>query len=173
MALLDEFNLALAGAHVVLLGAGGAARGVAVECLSVGCASLSIVSRTAANREKLVADIKPFAGEAELQACDLASADRLPADALVLNATSLGLHENDPAPIDLRKFLTPPRAVYDMIYRPPETALLRQAAALGIPRANGLSMLIHQGARSLEIWTGAAVPVGVMQAAARSALIPA
>jgi shikimate dehydrogenase len=59
-----------------------------------------------------------------------------------------------------------------MIYRPPQTALLRQAAALGLPHANGLSMLIHQGARSLEIWTGASVPVATMQAAARAALQP-
>jgi shikimate dehydrogenase len=59
-----------------------------------------------------------------------------------------------------------------MIYRPPQTALLRQAAQLGLPHANGLSMLIHQGARSLETWTGANVPVPVMQAAAHAALDP-
>ena len=60
-----------------------------------------------------------------------------------------------------------------MIYRPPQTALLRQAAELGLRHANGLSMLIHQGARSLGIWTGADIPVNIMQAAARAALNPA
>ena len=60
-----------------------------------------------------------------------------------------------------------------MIYRPAQTALLRQAAGLGIAHANGLSMLIHQGARSLEIWTGTAVPVPIMRAAAHAALNPA
>jgi shikimate dehydrogenase len=59
-----------------------------------------------------------------------------------------------------------------MVYRPPQTALLRQAAELGLARANGLSMLIHQGARALELWTGASVPVPVMQAAAQTALNP-
>ncbi|MDR1010208.1 MAG: hypothetical protein LBM04_03595 [Opitutaceae bacterium] len=50
-----------------------------------------------------------------------------------------------------------------MIYNPPETPLLAQAAALDIPRANGLSMLVHQGARSLELWTGAEIPVAAMR----------
>jgi len=63
-----------------------------------------------------------------------------------------------------------PSNVYDMIYRPPQSALLRQAAELGVPCANGLSMLVHQGARSLEIWTGASVPVTIMQQTARAAL---
>ena len=57
-----------------------------------------------------------------------------------------------------------------MIYRPAQTTLLRDAAQLGIAQANGLGMLVHQGARSLSIWTGAAVPVAVMQAAADAAL---
>jgi shikimate 5-dehydrogenase len=72
-------------------------------------------------------------------------------------------------PIDLPR-LPRPAGVYDMIYTPSKTALLRQAAALGVPHADGLSMLVHQGARSLEIWSGASVPVAAMQRAARQAL---
>ena len=56
--------------------------------------------------------------------------------------------------------------VYDMVYNPPHTALLRDAAALGLPHAHGLSMLVQQGARSLEIWTGIPAPVPVMHQAA-------
>ena len=93
----------------------------------------------------------------------------LPAGALVINATAAGLRRDDPPPVDLTR-LPRPAAVYDMIYNPSETPLLRQAALLGIPCANGLSMLVHQGARSLEIWTGASVPVAVMMSAARVAL---
>jgi len=63
-----------------------------------------------------------------------------------------------------------PAAVYDINYNPPVTPLLRQAAALGVPHANGLSMLVHQGARALEIWTGAPVPVPAMMHAARAVL---
>jgi shikimate dehydrogenase len=65
-----------------------------------------------------------------------------------------------------------PAAVFDMIYNPPRTALLRQAESLGIPAANGLAMLVHQGARALEIWSGVppAQTAPAMAAAARAAL---
>ena len=143
-----------------------------MECLRARCASLWIGNRTAATLETLLSTLQVFAGEANLKGFALNNppAD-LPAGSIVLNATSLGLATGDPAPLDLRKIPAPAK-VYDMIYRPPQTALLRQAAELGIARANGLSMLIHQGARSLELWTGATVSVTVMQDAARLALNP-
>ena len=96
---------------------------------------------------------------------------RLPSGALVINATSAGLRADDPAPIDLAT-LPRPAAVFDMIYNPPQTPLLRAATALGLPHANGLAMLVHQGAKSLEIWSGipAAQTAPTMAAAARAAL---
>jgi len=169
-ALMQELGAGLAGAQVILLGAGGAARGAAVECLRARCASLWIGNRTAASLTELLAELQPLAGETTLQGFDLASPPAgLPADPLVINATSLGLATTDLSPLDLKKIPRPGR-VFDMIYRPPQTALLRQAAELGLPHANGLAMLVHQGVRSLEIWTGATVPVAVMQSAAQSAL---
>ncbi len=169
-ALREEFGTDLAGAHLVLLGAGGAARGAAVECLRARCASLWIGNRTAATLSALVDELAPLAGSSELHGFDLSRLPPgLPTEAIVINATSLGLGPADPSPIDLRT-LAQPKAIFDMIYRPPQTALLRQAAELGLVHANGLSMLIHQGARSLALWTGATVPVPVMQAAARAAL---
>lgn len=171
-ALQQELVVGLAGAHVILLGAGGAARGAAVECLRARCASLWIGNRTAASLAALLTELQPLAGATEVQGFDLANPPAgLPADAIVINATSLGLAPTDLAPLDLRKIPRPGR-VLDMIYRPARTALLRQAAELGLPHANGLSMLVHQGARSLELWTGATVPVAVMQAAAQAALNP-
>jgi len=56
-----------------------------------------------------------------------------------------------------------------MIYNPPETPLLHQAATLGLPRANGLSMLVHQGAHALTLWTGLEAPVEIMDRVARAA----
>ncbi len=172
-ALREDLGAELAGAHIILLGAGGAARGAAVECLRARCASLWIGNRTAGTLEALLLNLQMFAGESTVRGFDLGNPPPgLPAGATVINATSLGLATADAAPIDLKKIPAPAR-VYDMIYRPPQTALLRQAAELGLSHANGLSMLIHQGARSLEIWTGATAPVPVMQAAARAALNPA
>ncbi len=171
-ALREDLGAELAGAHIILLGAGGAARGAAVECLRARCASLWIGNRTAGTLEALLLNLQLFAGESTVRGFDLGNPPPgLPAGATVINATSLGLANADAAPIDLKKIPAPAR-VYDMIYRPPQTTLLRQAAELGLPHANGLSMLIHQGARSLEIWTGATAPVPVMQAAARAALNP-
>src|SRR5205814_71745 len=95
----------------------------------------------------------------------------LPAAALLINSTSAGLRETDAAPIDLT--LVPrPAAVLDMIYNPAQTPLLRSAAALGIPCANGLNMLVHQGAKALEIWSGkaASVTAPTMAIAARAAM---
>ena len=168
--LQQELGATLAGAHVILLGAGGAGRGAAVECLRARCASLWIGNRTATSLSALLAELSPLAGATDLQGFDLANPPPdLPAGAIVINATSLGLKPDDPTPFELRK-ISAPLCVMDMIYRPARTALLRQAAALGLKHTNGLAMLVHQGARSLEIWTGATAPVAVMQAAATAAL---
>jgi shikimate dehydrogenase len=169
-ALRADLGVDLAGADVVLLGAGGAARGAAVECLRRQCASLWIANRTRANLDALLAALYPLAGTTQLHAFDPAHPPAgIPAGAVVINATSSGLKPGEPAPIALHRLPAGIR-VYDMIYNPPQTALLRDAAALGLPHANGLSMLVHQGARSLEIWTGASVPAAVMHAAAAATL---
>lgn len=162
----------LAGAHIILLGAGGAARGAAVECLQRGCASLWIANRTRENLDALLALLAPIAGGIPLHGFSpLAPPTDLPTGALAVNATSAGLRPDDPPPIDLAA-LPRPAAVYDMIYNPPQPPLLRSAAALGLPYANGLTMLIHQGAKALEIWTDAAAlrTAPIMAAAARAAM---
>jgi shikimate dehydrogenase len=162
----DDLGRDLAGANVILLGAGGAARGAAVECLS-------IANRTRANLDALLAILVATSASEwtpRIRGFDPAAppAD-LPAGAIVINATSVGLRAEDPAPVDLAA-LPAPAAVFDMIYNPPRTALLRAAAAHAVPAANGLSMLVHQGARALELWSGARVPVETMRAAATAAL---
>ncbi len=169
-AVREELGATLAGAQVVLLGAGGAARGAGVECLQRRCASLWVANRTPDRLDALLAALRPLAAAVPLHGFDPSSPpENFPAGALVINATSAGLRPDDPPPIDLPR-LPRPAGVYDMIYTPAKTALLRQAAALGVPHADGLSMLVHQGVRSLEIWSGASVPVAAMQRAARQAL---
>jgi shikimate dehydrogenase len=85
---------------------------------------------------------------------------------LLLNATSLGLKTDDASPLDEKQFsLKQTRAVYDMIYRPAETKLLVAAKAAGCQTANGLGMLLHQGAKAFEIWTGKPAPLDVMRRA--------
>jgi len=166
-AIHETLDRQLTGAHILLLGAGGAARGAAVECLQRGCASLTIVNRTQANLDALLAQLAPLAGASLITGTTFAP--NPPAGALIINATSAGLKPTDPLPVDLAA-LQRPAAVFDMIYNPPETPLLAQARSLGIPSANGLGMLVHQGARALEIWSDAAVPVDAMRTAVHSAM---
>lgn len=171
-ALREVFRRELSGAHVLLLGAGGAARGAAVECLQRRCASLWIANRTRENLDGLLAALAGLAGAIPLRGfAPSAPPPGLPGGLLVINATSAGLRDTDPPPIDLAA-LPGPAAVFDMIYNPPQTPLLRAAAALRIPPANGLGMLVHQGAKALEIWSGvpAAQTAPTMAAAARAAL---
>jgi len=168
----EDLGIALEGTPVVLLGAGGAARGAAVECLRAGCAGLWIVNRTRSNLDALLAHLAPLAGRTTVRALDPAGpAKDLAKGAVVINATSAGLHRDDPAPVDLGNF-PGIAAVYDMIYNPPVTRLLQQARSLGLPCANGIGMLVHQGAKALEIWTGvpAAETAPAMRGAAAKAL---
>ena len=171
-AVRETLNFDLTGAHVLVLGAGGAARGAAVECLQRRCASLWIANRTRENLATLLGALVPVKLGISVRGFAPASppAD-LPEGMLVINATSAGLRESDPPPIDLA-VLPRPAAVYDMIYNPAATPLLRAAAVLGLPHANGLSMLVHQGAKSLEIWGGgpASRTAPTMAAAAQAAL---
>lgn len=171
-AVWEKLNRHLHGAPIVLLGAGGAARGAAVECLQRECASLWIANRTRANLDALIEALKPVASGITVRGfVPTEPPHDLPKGALVINATSAGLGQKDPEPINLG-LLPQPAAVFDMIYNPPETPLLRAAAACHLPRANGLAMLVHQGAKALEIWSGvaAATTAPTMARAAAEAL---
>jgi shikimate dehydrogenase len=167
-AIREDLGRTLAGAAIIIVGAGGAARGAAAECLRAGCSTLAIANRTASSLDALLGSLAPFAGRTVLRGF---TSDRipgdLPADSIVINATSLGLREGDPSPIDLG-LIPGAAAAYDMIYNPPVTRFLAQAASRGIPSANGLGMLAHQGAKAFEIWTGqpARETAGIMRAAA-------
>ncbi len=154
IALKERLGVRIPGAQILLLGAGGAARSAAAECLHQKCAALWIANRTPANLETLGRVLSSRAGAIPVRTFSPKQPPRdLPDGLVVINATSAGLRHGDAAPIDLG-LLPKPAAVFDMIYNPPVTALLEKAKSLGVPAANGLSMLVHQGARALELWTG-------------------
>jgi len=165
-----DLGLDVGGTDIILLGAGGAARGGAVACLQNKCRSLWIANRTVANRDALLKALMPVANGIPLHGFDPANLPaELPASAIVINATSAGLKDTDTPPADLAKFPRP-AGVYDMIYNPPQTKLLAQAEQLGIPNSNGLSMLIHQGAKALSLWTQREVSIAAMTNAAKAAM---
>lgn len=169
-ALHESLGVDVRGADMVLLGAGGAARAAAVAFIDGGCRSLSIGHRRPEPFEALRKILAPVAGAVTVRGFPFAKPpDDLPADAVIVNATPLGLKPGDPAPVDVARFAGRP-SVYDMNYTQPVTELTRDAAQRGLRAATGLSMLVHQGVRSLEIWTGAKAPADVMSAAAAEAL---
>ena len=162
--LREDLKLKLAGKKVLLLGAGGAGRTAALKLADEGVKELFLVNRTASKAGTLAAEIRRRFPKVEVTVGYPKSATV--ALDLLLNATSLGLKPGDDSPLDEGKFaLKRARAVYDMIYRPAETALLKSAREAGCRTANGLGMLLYQGARALELWTGRPAPVEVMRGA--------
>jgi shikimate dehydrogenase len=171
-ALKEEFNCGFKGQRVLVLGAGGAGRAIAVQAALDGATRVYVANRTAAKIEPIAREIAGTKSECRplaLTAAALAAA--MPDVDLLINATSVGLKEGET--LDLPASLFGPQLfVYDTIYRPAETALLKTAGAAGARTANGLSMLLHQGAKSFEIWTGRKAPLAVMRRALRAAVTP-
>ena len=163
---IRERGIAIAGQQVVMLGAGGAARGVAAALVGMSVGRLIIANRS---RDRALAIQQRYPATVTVTGIaprDLAAV--LPDTALLVNATSVGLHgEETPFAAELLTQLPQTAAVYDLIYRP--TALLRAAQAQNLRAVDGLGMLIHQGALAWEAWTGRRAPLVVMWQAARLA----
>jgi shikimate dehydrogenase len=157
----EDLGLSLRGSRVLLLGAGGAGRTAALKLAAEGVSELYLVNRTV---EKAIAVAEEIGRRYPGTRCQL-EYPRGPVD-LALNATSLGLRKEDGLPFDARQWdLKQAGAAYDMIYRPAETRFLAQARAAGCRATNGVGMLLYQGVKALEIWTGRAAPVAVMREA--------
>lgn len=156
------------GLRILLLGAGGAARAAAVALLSGGPAGLAIYNRDGARAEDLATAMRERYG-GRVRALDAAAAREEAGDVdLIVNATSAGL-DGVSVPLDGLQ-PRPGAALYDMVYTPSPTPLMRLLAAQGTRVADGLEMLIGQAAASYACWTGREAPVAVMRAAALAAL---
>src|SRR5205814_10646509 len=145
----------------LLLGAGGAGRTAALKLASEKLSELFLVNRTRAKAEELAKEIQSRFPKVR-------TAIGYPPERidLLINATSLGLKAADRLPFDEKPFpLERAAAVYDMIYRPAETGLLRVAKRAGCEIADGLGMLLYQGAKALELWSGQSAHLEVMRRA--------
>lgn len=160
-ALREDLGVELRGSRVVILGVGGAGQVAALKLASEEVGELFMVNRTHAKAASVAAEIRRRHPRVKVHL----EYPRGEVD-LAINATSLGLAASDPLPVDGKQFsLRQARSVYDMIYRPAETQFLQTAKAGGSKVANGLSMLLYQGAKALEIWTGKPAPIEVMRKA--------
>ena len=163
VAVLAEAEFAPAGKRFLLLGAGGAARGIAFALSHAGAAKVAIANRTSARAEALAA---AAGGCAVPWGVALAPYD------CVINCTSIGMDgtgTEGEVPCDLAT-AKPATLIVDIVYAPEETPLLRGAEAAGLPTLGGLPMLIHQGALAFALWTGQPAPLDAMREAGRGAL---
>jgi len=159
--LREDLGLNLAGLKVLLVGTGGAGQVAALRLAVEKVAELFLVDYVMAKAEAVAEEIRKRHPQVKVQiGFPKGEVD------LLLNATPIGLKESDPSPLDEKQFpLRQARAVYDMIYKPAETKLLATAKKADCKTSNGLGMLLHQGAKAFEIWTGQPAPIDVMRRA--------
>jgi shikimate dehydrogenase len=178
-AIREEFSLDVRDLRILILGAGGAGQALARQAALERCEKLVLVNRTEATARELAVSLAPHFDSQRLMGADARLkvapwdealiARELDQIDLVVNATSIGLRASDAAVLPAR-VLQPHLCVFDTVYRPARTRLLAAAEEAGARAANGLSMLLHQGALSFEVWTGQTAPLTVMKTALRKAL---
>ncbi len=153
--------------RVLVLGAGGAARAIVAALADFGVAGLTIANRTPAKAEEMARDLHAN-GAAIIPWTDWDLTAAIRDHSVIVNATSIGWNDEqrvlDPAMFDA---FDPDGLIADLTYR--DTTLLLDAQAAGIATLDGLPMLVYQGARSFELWTGLDAPVELMMAAAQEA----
>ena len=174
-AIRAEFSVDVHDLRVIIIGAGGGTgRAIAWQCALENCERLVLVNRTLEKANAIREQLRPFFMEARV----LGPAARLQAIAweesvirtqladtdLIVNATPLGMNSSDPPAVPAR-LLAPHHMVFDCVYGPSKTALLRAAEQAGARSANGISMLLHQGALSFSIWFDREPPIDAMREA--------
>lgn len=176
---LAALNVSVAGRDCLVLGAGGSARAVAYGLAAAG-GRVQVLARRTEQARQVVADLSPFVANLSSQRplpeawlnhwplAELKTAVSATTAPLIINTTPLGMTPNEDASIWPDDLPIPPDAfVYDLVYNPRETKLMRQAQTAGCRAANGLGMLVQQGALSFELWTAVMPDVGIMKAEIR------
>ncbi len=174
-AIRTEFSIDLRDLRVMIIGAGGGTgRAIGWQCALENCERLVLVNRTLKKANALAEQLRPFfsgprvlgpTARIEAVAWDESAMRMQLADIdLIVNATPLGMNPSDPAPVPAR-LLAPHQIVFDCVYGSSKTALLRAAEEAGARGANGLSMLLYQGALSFSFWFNREAPIEAMRAA--------
>jgi len=173
-AIREEFSVDLRDLRILVLGTGGAGRAIAMQCARENCERLVIANRTIEKAKALADDLRKFfAGPrvlgpvARLQVVpweESALAAQVGNLDLIVNATPLGLRRSDPSPLAALS-LAPHLMIFDTVYSNHRTPFVAAALEAGARAANGLSMLLHQGALAFEIWFGRDAPLDAMRSA--------
>ena len=170
-ALEEAFGKRVEGDAVFVLGCGGAGRAVALMAAKEGARTLVLADIDAERVQRLDTEIRGLTPQVEVKrALDKASQLELCRECdLVVQASPVGMKKGEPSLLPREAFHAGQR-VFDLIYMYPETAILTEAREAGAQIANGLGMLLHQGARAFEIWTGAKPSVPAMRKALEEAV---
>jgi shikimate dehydrogenase len=162
---LEEAGCDVGGRTVLLLGAGGAARAIAVQLCLARIHRLYLANRTQRRAEDLAASLKQSLPDADIHVTTMGESflsAHLPHLDIVVNATSVGMHQHNHLPLPVAE-LGPQHVVCDIVYRPLRTPLLRAAQRQGARTVDGLGMLLHQGAKAFEIWTERSFPIALIR----------
>jgi shikimate dehydrogenase len=170
-ALEEAFGKTVEGDSIFVLGCGGAGRATALQAAAKGAQSIVLADIDAERVQKLNDEIIGLTPQVEVvQALGKPEqVERCRACDLVVQASPVGMKRGDPSLLPPEAFRAGQRA-FDLIYMYPETAFLSTAREAGAEIANGLGMLLHQGARAFEIWTGSEPSVSAMRKALESAV---
>ena len=170
--LKEELGFNPKSKRIIIIGAGGAARGILAALATQKPKSITVANRTLSRAVSLIKTFKGKFRDTRFEAIDLDnnmlkmsfnSVD------LLINTTSVGMKQSKALKIPLET-LPKIAIVSDIIYNPLETLLLKKAKKIGLTTHGGLGMLVHQGARSFKLWTGMDAPMNVMRKAALKAL---
>jgi len=164
VAALKEKIPQLRGKKILILGAGGAARAIAFQLAKEGC-KLVILNRTESKAVELASSLKrefktPIVG-AKLEKTKLRK--ELSNVNILINTTLVGMSPNINATLVTRDLMKPKLTVFDIVYSPIRTRLLKEAEAAGAKTIDGVNMLVYQGAESFKIWTGLTPPIKIMR----------
>ena len=167
------------GKQVVVLGAGGAARAVCFALVREKASSLTIINRTLVRAKALADSLKSYIAEAGLKTevtilpwQNLSWGETLAHYQLIVNCTTIGMKyspQEGKSPLSIEA-IPKDNLVYDLVYNPHPTPLLRLAQKVGANILGGLAMLVYQGAASFELWTGKEAPVDMMFDRAKEAV---
>lgn len=153
----------LTGKNVTILGAGGAARAIAVECALAGAKAVTIINRSAGNGSELaqlIAEKTPAEG---MYLPWIPGMDVPAGTDILINATCVGLHPNGHEKPDINyDSITGNMVVSDVVFNPVDPLFLQEARKRGAKTVSGIGMLVQQGALNFTSWTGVAAPVEVM-----------
>ena len=151
--------------NVVIAGAGGASRAISFYIAKYGANSLTILNRNVDKAQKLASDVLNSELIDNVESNSIDSMDLTDADILI-NTTPVGMHPNiEDTPIALASDMHEDLIVFDAVYNPNETGLLKEAIKSGAKPVYGIKMLLYQGAESFEIWTGKKAPTDAMEEA--------